>query len=66
MFSSRIAYDMAAFAMGSNMLMPDKATSIGKAQPLATAGMERLPVITAAAANPMPITFAIVANRLIF
>ena len=55
-----------AFARGSNMLMLDKVTPIGKVQLLANAGIKRLSVITAVVINPVPIGFEIVAKRFIF
>ena len=42
--------------------MPDKTTSIGKTQPMANAGIERISVITATVINPVPGTFEIVAK----
>ena len=56
----------AAFAKGSNILMSDKDMPIGKAQPLSNTGIERMPVITTVAINPVPTAFEIVAKRLIF
>ena len=51
-----------AFVRGSNTLMLDKAIPIGNAQPPANAGMERLPVITAVAINPVLTVFEIPAK----
>ena len=44
------------------MLIPDKATSIDKTQPLANTGIERISVITATVLNLVPATFEIVAK----
>ena len=46
--------------------MPDKATPIGKNQTLGNARIERLPVITSAAINPVPTPFETVPKRFIF
>ena len=46
--------------------MPDKATPIGKFQPLANAGIEILSAITAAAINQTATAFEIVAKPFVF
>lgn len=43
--------------------MPDKAMLIGMVQPLANTGIERRPVITAVAINPVPAVLEIVAKH---
>ena len=48
------------------MLMLDKVMPIGKAQSLVNKKIERLPVITAIAINPVPTTVEIVAKPSIF
>ena len=47
------------------MLMPNKATPIGKTQPLANAGIGKLPAITVVAINAVPTAFDIVAKSFV-